>query len=302
MLRLLSGIVVLLCAVLAIPAAAQEQGRFLEYRDVAAAGIPAQRLTIWLPPGYDNSDRRYPVLYMHDGHNLFDLRNSNFGKIWAADKAMLGLIGKGIEPRIIVGIWAPGTDRFREYLLRPAYDAAPPELRAKMDLVASGPVISHAYLAWLADVLKPWVDRSFRTRTGPVDTAIVGSSMGGLMSCYAILARPETFGRAACMSSHWPAAIPDKVAGFDPQAAKVWRDWYTAMLGPPAGRKVWMDHGDATLDQFYAPYQRDVDAAFAASGWVEGTDFASRFYPGAPHDENAWAQRLPEALDWLFRP
>ncbi|MFW1485322.1 alpha/beta hydrolase-fold protein, partial [Vibrio parahaemolyticus] len=70
----------------------------------------------WLPPGYDRSGKRYPVLYMHDGHNLFDVRNSNFNKIWAVDQAMLQLAAEGLEPRIVVGIWAPGKDRFRQYL------------------------------------------------------------------------------------------------------------------------------------------------------------------------------------------
>lgn len=300
--RLVAGIVTLLLAIIAVPAAAQDEGRLIEYRGIAAAGLPPQQLSIWLPPGYDNSGKRYPVLYMHDGHNLFDRRNSNFDKIWAADRAMRAAMAKGIEPRIIVGIWAPGVDRFREYLPAPAYATAPPELRARMDVMAKGPVISEAYLAWIADVLKPWVDRSFRTRGGAVDTAIVGSSMGGLMSCYAIAARPEVFGRAACMSSHWPAAIPDAVAGYDAQAAKVWRNYFSSTLGKPDARRVWMDHGDATLDKFYAPYQKEVDRAFSSAGWQEGVDFESRFYPGAPHDENAWADRLPEVLEWLFRP
>lgn len=189
------ALLVLIALLLAVPAAGQDVGRRIEYTDVPAAGLPVQRLTIWLPPGYDTSARRYPVLYMHDGHNLFDLANSNFQKIWAADKAMMAISGpdakSGIEPRIIVGIWAPGKDRWRQYLPRPAYDAAPPALRARMDAIAGGPVVSDAYLTWLADTLKPWVDRSFRTRPQREDTAIAGSSMGGLMSCYAIAARPE---------------------------------------------------------------------------------------------------------------
>ena len=137
----------LLLAALILPglAAAQEDtGRRIEYTEVQAAGLPPQRLTIWLPPGYDTSGKRYPVLYMHDGHNLFDLKNSNFNKIWAADKAMLKATEQGVEARIIVGVWGPGKDRFRQYLPRPAYDAAPPALKAKMDEIAGGPVISDA--------------------------------------------------------------------------------------------------------------------------------------------------------------
>lgn len=280
---------------------AQEAGRRIEYPEIAAAGLPPQRLTIWLPPGYDTSATRYPVLYMQDGHNLFDLANSNFQKIWAADKAMLAIGARHIEPRIIVGIWAPGKDRFRQYLPRPVYDAARPALRRKMDAMAGGPIISEAYLAWLADTLKPWVDHSFRTRPGRDDTAIAGSSMGGLMSCYAIVARPEVYGRAACISSHWPAAAPDTVSGTDPDAISVWGEFFDKALGAPKGRRIWMDHGTGTLDAFYGPYQAAIDTRFEHLGWRHGIDFESKTYPGAVHDENSWAKRLPEILEWLLR-
>lgn len=298
--RLLLLLVALLLP--AVAAAQADGGRRLEYTGVQAAGLPPQRLTIWLPPGYDRSGKRYPVLYMHDGHNLFDVRNSNFNKIWAVDQAMLQLAAEGLEPRIVVGIWAPGKDRFRQYLPRPAYDAAPPALRAKMDAIAGGPVISDAYLAWLAGPLKAWVDASFRTRPGPADTAIAGSSMGGLMSCYAIAMRPDVFGRAACVSSHWPAVGPETIKGFDPDALAVWTGFLDHALGPPAGRRVWMDHGTATLDAYYAPYQEPIDATFVRLGWQPGDDFESRVYAGAAHEENAWAARLPQIFAWLFRP
>lgn len=287
----------------AAPVAAQEQGRFIEYQNVSAAGLPDQRLSIWLPPGYDApGSRRFPVLYMHDGHNLFNVKNSNFNKIWAADKAMLAVsaIGK-VEPHIIVGIWAPGPDRYRQYLPRSAYDAAPPAVRARMDVMANGgAVVSDRYLAWIAGPLKSWVDASFRTRPGRDDTAIVGSSMGGLMSCYAFLERPEVFGKAGCVSSHWPAVDPRVVAGEDSGVKQMWDAWFAARLGKPDGRRVWMDHGTATLDQFYASYQQVVDARFAAAGWQKGRDWESKVYEGAEHEENAWAARLPEIFVWLL--
>jgi len=194
---------------LAMPLAAQAAGRLIEYERVPAADLPDQRLTIWLPPGYDVGDRRYPVLYMHDGHNLFDIKKSNFRKIWAADKAMLAAAATGkVEPHIIVGIWAPGRDRHRQYLPRSLYDMTAGNLRAQMDGMTAGGVISQHYLAWIAGPLKSWVDASFRTRPGRDGTAIIGSSMGGLMSCYAFLERPQVFGRAGCVSSHWPAVDP----------------------------------------------------------------------------------------------
>lgn len=286
---------------LAVPLAAQETGRLLEYEKVAAAGLPEQRLTIWLPPGYDAGERRYPVLYMHDGHNLFDVKNSNFNKIWAADKAMLAAMKAGkVEPHIIVGIWAPGADRYRQYLPRSAYEAASGSLRAQMDRSANGEVVSDRYLAWIAGPLKSWVDASFRTRSGRDDTAVVGSSMGGLMSCYAFLEKPQVFGRAGCVSSHWPAVDPRTVEGESAGTKALWDAWFAARLGQPDGRRVWLDHGTATLDAYYAPYQQVVDARFAAAGWQKGRDWESRVYEGAEHEENAWAARLPEIFGWLL--
>ena len=279
-----------------------DAGRLIEYREVQAAGLPPQRLTIWLPPGYErDAATRYPVLYMHDGHNLFDVANSNFNKIWAADKAMLAAGADGaVRPHIIVGVWAPGPDRYRQYLPRPAYDAAPPPLRARMDQFAGGPVVSDAYLAWLAGPLKQWVDASFRTLPGRDDTAIAGSSMGGLMSCYAFLERPDIYGRAACVSSHWPATDPTAPEIDNRALARFWREWFAARLGKADGRRLWLDHGTATLDAYYAPYQQEVDAGIGGAGWTRGSDWESRVYEGAEHEENAWAARLPEVFRWLL--
>ncbi len=297
MFRMLAALLALLG--LAAPLAAQDAGRLIEYERVPAADIPDQRLTIWLPPAYDASDRRYPVLYMHDGHNLFDIEKSNFKKIWAADTAMLAAVASGkVEPHIIVGIWAPGRDRHRQYLPRSLYDMTSGNLRAQMDGMTAGGVISQAYLAWIAGPLKSWVDASFRTRPGRDDTAIVGSSMGGLMSCYAFLEKPQVFGRAGCVSSHWPAVDPRAVDAD--QLKALWDGWFAARLGKPEGRRVWLDHGTATLDAFYAPYQQVVDARFAAEGWEKGRDWESKVYEGAEHEENAWAARLPEIFGWLL--
>lgn len=301
--RALGGLLALIAALLAAPVLARpDAGRFLEYEHVAAAGLPEQRLTIWLPPGYDRGNRRYPVLYMHDGHNLFEPAKSNFNKVWAADKAMLAAMKSGkVAPHIIVGIWAPGKDRYRQYLPQSLYQAASGAPRAAMDAMTGGPVVSAAYLDWLAGPLKHWVDASFRTRAGRDDTAIIGSSMGGLVSCYAFLERPQTYGRAGCVSSHWPAADPRAVGEANPELIALWDGWFAARLGQADGRRVWMDHGTATLDAFYAPYQQAIDARMAASGWQRGRDWESKVYEGAEHEENAWARRLPEVFGWLLR-
>jgi len=302
----MTGFRKLIAALLALialtgPARAEDTGRLLDYPHLAAAGLPEQHVTIWLPPGYDAATRRYPVLYMHDGQNLFDPALAAFHHVWAADRAMLAAIATGhVQPHIIVGIWSPGAARWRQYLPRDVYLSAPAGVRAQMDTMAGGPVVSDAYLAWLSGPLKAWVDASWRTLPDRDHTAIAGSSMGGLMSCYAFLEAPAVYGRAACISSHWPAVDPRALGAENPALAAVWDRWFADHLGAADGRRLWFDHGTATLDAFYDPYQRVVDARLAAAGWRKGIDWDSRVYPGAAHDEPSWAARLPAIFGWLL--
>ena len=292
-------------ALTALPAAlsAQSTGaRMLEYKGVKALGLPDQRLSIWLPPGYDTSAKRYRVLYMHDAQNLFDPALSNFNKVWAADKAMLGHAkATGEDPWIIVGIWSPGADRYRKYMPEPAYKAAGSDLRSRMDAFGNGkPIVSRYYIDWIAGVLKPWADTHLRSLTGPQDTAIIGSSMGGLISLYAFLEHPDVFGRAGCVSTHWPGTAPQTVGEPDAEMLDIWQAMISERLGKPGNRRLWFDHGDATLDAHYPPYQAAIDEQLEATDWVRGTHWESRFYPGAEHEENAWARRLPDVFDWVL--
>lgn len=293
------------CGLVARPGAAANladtQGRLIEIEGLETPGLPRQKLTIWLPPGYDPSARRYPVLYMHDGHNLFDPAKSNFNKVWAADRAMLAAMRSGkVDPHIIVGVWAPGKDRYRQYLPATAYAGATGRTRAAMDAMAGGPVMSAAYLAWLTGPLKQWIDARYRTLPQRDATTIIGSSMGGLMACYAFLERPDVYGRAGCVSSHWPAANPQAVGPANPELIVLWDRWFATRLGAAEGRRLWMDHGSATLDAHYAPYQQVIDSRLAKQGWVAGRDFRSEVYAGAAHDELAWAERLPQIFEWLL--
>lgn len=298
LIALLLGIFATAGSAIAKPA---NSGQLLEYERLPVVGLPDQRLTIWLPPGYNGSHRRYPVVYMQDGHNLFDPAKSNFNKIWAADKAMAAASDKGgFAPRIIVGIWAPGKDRWRQYLPKDIYLSAEGDMRQQMDTLSNGPVVSDIYIDWVAGPLKNWVDSHFRTLPDRDNTSIMGSSMGGLVSCYAFLKHPQIYGQAACVSTHWPATNPQTTNGVDADLIALWSKWFSSQLGKANGRKLWFDHGTATLDAYYAPYQQSVDAAMAASGWSRGKDWESKIYNDAAHDENAWAARLPEIFGWLY--
>lgn len=276
-------------------------GQRVDYAGISAPGLPDQRLSLWLPPGYDPAARAYPVLYMQDGHNLFERETSVFGKIWRADHAMLAAMATGrVAPHIIVGIWAPGEDRWRQYLPHALYLAAEPLLRRLLDARAGGPVVSHLYLDWLTGPLKSAIDRSFRTLPGPATTAIAGSSMGGLISLHAFVTRPDIFRCAACLSTHWPALLPPLTGTVADNIATLWQSWLAADLGAPQGRRLWLDHGDQELDAFYAPYQTRIDRTLADLGWNQQTGLESHVFPGTTHDENAWAARLSRVFSTLL--
>ncbi|URW77119.1 alpha/beta hydrolase-fold protein [Sphingomonas donggukensis] len=281
-------------------AQAQQGGRFDEMFVTAGAPIGEVHATVWLPPGYDAGKQRYGVVYMQDGQNVFVPARSGFNKVWGADKAVTRLVAAGrIAPLIVVAIDHPGKARYRQYFPQALYAAATPAVRAVFDKAAEGPITGDAYVDLLAHTLKPMIDRAYRTRRDAAHTGIIGSSMGGLISCYAFVRRPRVFGRAGCVSTHWLLTMPADLPP-DADVLGLWETYLAANLGKTAGRRLWMDHGTETLDANYAPWQARIDAAVTRAGWVRDRDFASREYKGAAHEENAWAARLDDILAWLF--
>jgi predicted alpha/beta superfamily hydrolase len=277
-----------------------DQGRFVTFEQPADIG--QVQVTVWLPPGYDRDRRcRYPVLYMHDGQNVFFPQRSGFNKVWAADKAALQLIrGRRVAPFLIVAVDHPNVTRFVRYFPSRVVSG---EFRQGIEGFAKGKLGGDDYLTFLAETLKPAIDSRFRTRPHARHTAVAGSSMGGLISLYALTERADVFGKAAAVSMHSPLIDPDLLAREPAMAARVKADWaryLSTRLGAPQGRKLWMDHGTETLDASYAPYQAVLDTSVAKAGWTRGKDFETRVYKGTPHEENAWAARLPEVLGWLL--
>lgn len=300
--RLLLGAAALL-ALSPVSLGAQDRGRFVDLGMVESKYIAPTKVVIWLPPGYDAAKQRYGVVYMHDGQNLFDPKRSNFNKVWAADKSALRLIAGGrVKPFIIVGIDQPGEDRWRQYFPRAMADVVSPAVAAKLQAQGNGkPIISDEYLKFIATELKPRIDREYRTKADRKHSAIAGSSMGGLISLYAITKYPKVFGVAGAVSTHLPLANPNWSEAERNDIFAAWRAYAAQELGKPAGHRVWFDHGTETLDAYYKPYQENLDAALVANGWEKGRDFSSRVYEGTPHEENAWAARLDDIFGWMLK-
>jgi predicted alpha/beta superfamily hydrolase len=265
------------------------RGRLVYWTDVPSTFlIPKRHVEIWLPPGYDSSSRRYPVLYMHDGQNLFDPRIANTGVDWGVDEAVTSLVQRGvIPPLIVVGVWS-STERGREYS---PWHGAP------------------RYARFLLEELIPRVNRAFRTLTGPGNTAVMGSSMGGLLSFYLVTRHPETFGGCGCLSTHFPLSEAVFTSAFRMAPAPANPDTTPYIvrdigsgLRVPRGARLWFDYGSVGLDSLYAPTHAVVREWLRDQGLVEGRDFVVRRYDGADHNEAAWRARLEEPLAFLFGP
>ncbi|RZJ91823.1 MAG: alpha/beta hydrolase [Brevundimonas sp.] len=280
------------------------EGRVIEMTAVRSAHVQPRNVTVWLPPGYDSQpDRRWPVLYMHDGQNLFDASKAYAGE-WGVDEHVSRLASTGqIDTPIVVGIWNTPL-RLREYIPADLLAALPADMRGEVQAIYGGPPLSDQYLRFLVEELKPSIDRDYRTRSDCGCTAIMGSSMGGLISLYAMMKYPAVFGRAGCLSTHWPLRID---AIEDPAALTAWRDrlvtaWtgvVRAGLPDPMSHKLYFDRGDETLDAFYAEFQSAVDRAVRSAGWPSDR-FRSLVFPGAQHNEASWNQRLDTPLTFLL--
>ena len=282
---------------------AKDQGRFVDLGPITTSQIAPPKVVVWLPPGYDASKGRYGVVYMHDGQNLFDPKRSSFNKVWAANKSALRLIASNkVAPFIIVGIDQPGEDRWRQYFPRSMLDYVSPETRAKLEARGnSKSLIADAYLRFIVSDLKPQIDQMFRTKKDRSHTGIIGSSMGGLISLYAISKYPDVFGTTGAVSTHLPLGDPNWAQAERQDIFAAWRHFVKQDLGKPKSRRIWFDHGTETLDAFYQPYQENLDAALVANGWKKGKDFQSTVYVGTPHEENAWAARMDDIFGWMLQ-
>lgn len=265
--------------------------------------VDPRNVDIWFPPDYSTA-KKYAVLYMHDGLSLFDSTITWNKQEWGVDETMGKLLaGKRIKDCIVVGIWNNGTKRHPEYFpQKPFYSLAPEEQQKilaigrdkGMPLLGDGP-ISDEYLKFVVKELKPYIDSHFSTFPDQGHTFVAGSSMGGLISMYAICEYPEVFGGAACLSTHWPGTFTTD----DKPVSNAFFDYLKTRLPSHKNHKMYFDHGTATLDAVYKPYQLQADAILRAGGYTE-SNWISREYPGADHSENSWSKRLNVPLIFLL--
>ena len=257
---------------------------FNDYPAFQSKYIPARDVKVMLPPDYD-AKKSYPVIYMHDGQMLFDSTRSWNKQEWGVDETVDRLIkAQKIRPVIVVGI-SHTSNRSLEYMPnKPQEELKMLERPDKF----KGQILSDEYLKFLVEELKPFIDKTYSTQTDRDNTFILGSSMGGLISCYAISEYPDVFGGAACLSTHWPA-----IDG-------VFLKYVEKNLPDPQTHKIYFDYGTKTLDSLYEPYQLIADRMMKERGYKQNENWITRKFEGAQHDENAWRDRLHIPLEFLL--
>jgi len=249
------------------------------HKDFHSRFLPRNRdIIVYLPPGYESDrTRRYPVLYMQDGQNIFDAATSFFyGMERHLDERAEALITqRAIHPLIIVGIYSTGQDRINEYTptkLAGTNQGGEADLYGKM----------------LVEEIKPLIDARYRTLRGPSNTALGGSSLGGLLTIYLGLKYPNIFGRLAVSS---PACYWD-----DELIVR-----YVYSLPAKTDQRIWLAIGTAEPENFLSS-TRSLHEALVARGWKQGADLGYMEAVGAEHNPEAWSRRVDRWLAFLFPP
>lgn len=232
-------------------------------------------LIVYLPPGYeDQPERRFPVLYLQDGQNLFDGATSFVpGMDWRVGQTADHLIGSGaVEPLIIVGIYNLGKHRIREYT------------PSRMPKLGGGS--GNRYAKFLVEELKPFVDFEYRTMGDVANTGLGGSSLGGLVSLYVGLKFSQVYGKVAALSPSvwWNQRVMHRFAA-------------TVRVG--ARPRIWLDVGTGEGQQTVRDVENFRDVLLQ-KGWQPEGELHFELVDGAEHNEEAWASRIGNVLQFLF--
>lgn len=230
----------------------------------------SRRILIYLPYSYFSSEKRYPVLYMHDGQNLFDVKTSFSGE-WEVDETLNRLIENGFPEVIVVGIDNGGGERLNEYTPYPN-----PQY---------GGGQGDAYVRFIAETLKPYIDENYRTMPGARQTGIMGSSLGGLISMYGQITQADVFGKGGVLSPSfwWSDQIYFQASQIDPGKKQIFYLLASAR------------ESDSMRGQMEAMYNT------LRSAGVAEENIRLRITEDGAHSEWYWARELPAALTWLFR-
>lgn len=279
-------------------------GKVQRFENFKSQLIDARNVDVWLPDGYSEKEK-YAVLYMHDGQALYDAQSTWNKQAWEIDEVAGKLIAEGKTQKfIVVGIWNNGPKRHPEYFPQKPFeslnaiqkDSVTAQLQKAGRTKEAFHPYSDLYLKFLVTELKPFIDRTFATKKDQKNTFIAGSSMGGLISMYAICEYPQVFGGAACLSTHWPGTFTVE----NNPIPEAFVQYLKTKLPHPKTHKIYFDYGDQTLDALYPALQQKVDVVMKAKGYTN-KNWETKFFPGENHSEVAWAKRLDIPLLFLLK-
>jgi enterochelin esterase-like enzyme len=277
-------------------------GKIEHFENFKSNFVDARNIDVWLPDGYSDKEK-YAVLYMHDGQMLFDADITWNKQSWEVDEVAGKLITENKTQKfIVVGIWNNGEYRHSEYFpQRIIKDIPEPTKKILVEEQLKNKPQSDNYLKFLVTEVKPFIDKTFATKTDRKNTFVAGSSMGGLISLYAICEYPKVFGGAACISTHTPMIMKEKLGAVaDADIASKFRDYLKTQLPNPKNHKIYFDYGDQTLDSFYKPFQEKIDAIMIEKGFTS-KNWITKFFPGKDHSENSWNERFNIPLEFLLK-
>lgn len=263
--------------------------------------ISPRRLDIWLPNNY-SKEKKYAVLYMHDGQMLFDSTTTWNKQEWKMDEWATQLMNEGkTKDFIIVAPNNISEIRHSDYFpkkplqyLKNSDSILDNARRGEWKLFQED-INSDNYLKFIVEEVKPYIDKNYSVLTDRENTFIAGSSMGGLISMYAICEYPDIFGGAACISTHWPGIMPADNNPVPEAFFKYMKD----NLPDPDTHKMYFDYGTETLDQHYPQYAGAVDSIFLEGGYTQA-NFKNIEFKGENHSENAWNKRMDMPLTFLL--
>lgn len=246
-------------------------GRIERISDFKSQYVTSRNIDVWLPENYSMS-KKYAVLYMQDGQMLYDPDITWNKQSWNVDDVISGLIKNGeIRNTIVVGVWNDSKLRHFDYFPQKPFesltvtekDTVQSQLKksGRSDQVFSPN--SDNYLKFLVTELKPFIDKKYSTHKDRAHTFIAGSSMGGLISMYAICEYPDVFGGAACLSTHWTGTFTNDNNPFPESVLK----YLSKNLPDPKNHKIYFDCGDQTLDALYPDIQKKADAIMVKAGY-----------------------------------
>lgn len=266
--------------------------------------VSNRNVDVWKPNNFDPT-KDYQVLWMHDGQMLFDKNQTWNQQEWGIDENLTQLMKQEkIKPTIVVTTWNVSENRHANYF--------PEKPFHQLDSLTKKQLISYNrensdrlftqipnaddYLKFLVHEVKPKVEQRFKIEIDRSNTTVGGSSMGGLISFYAVTEYPDTFGNAICMSTHWPGGMPYDANPFP----TVFFDYLDEKLPELDQHKFYFDFGTATLDSLYPKYQKPVDQLFSSNGFDE-SNFRNLKFEGHEHKESYWQQRIGDAIYFISK-